>query len=67
MVKRAESHPPATRDNGAAYKEQVISLVAELNQKKEAAEAALRKYDMLKTQTEMEESKTKSQVIRDEC
>ena len=72
QVKRSESHP-ASRENRdemtAALRQQVISLVDELKQSqlaqqksKEAEEAAGQKYDMLKTQTEMEETKTKSQV-----
>ena len=59
----------------AALRQQVISLVDELKQtqtanrkSKEAEDKAERKFEMLKTQTEMEENKTKSQVrVGDIC
>ena len=80
-MKRSESHPVATtrgennNEATAALRQQVISLVDELKQtqianrkSKEAEDKAERKFEMLKTQTEMEENKTKSQVrVGDIC
>lgn len=72
-VNRSESHPPqhsvAYNAETATLKNQVISLVEELKQSKtklqhwkSAEEKAQHQYKMLKTQTEMEETKNKSQL-----
>ena len=72
-VQRSESHPPLTSNSNnsetTALKQQVISLVDELKQSqmslqrsKEAEQKTAQKYEMFKTEREMEDRQTTAQV-----
>ena len=72
-VQRSESHPPLTPNSNnsetTALKQQVISLVDELKQSqmslqrsKETEQKTAQKYEMFKTEREMEDRQTTAQV-----